>query len=218
MLRPYRTHPAQNERQRGCHTVGRVCRLRRALQPEQTRHHRAHLILLRSTGAHDSLFDHGRCILGDFKALLFSRQQDHAARMPQHECGTDILMIEGVLEGEDRWLVTLDELRDGVVQFGESMGKGIAASEAKDPAFDETSQPRSPAPVPRFDHAVARDLSAGVDAQDPHVIPSPPPSPRRRCRSWKRPDRKSTRLNSSHRTISYAVFCLKKKKMTRTPD
>src|SRR5207248_6199266 len=29
-------------------------------------------------------------------------------------------------------------------------------------------------------------------------------------------DRKSTRLNSSHRTISYAVFCLKKKNITRT--
>src|SRR5437763_10760028 len=28
----------------------------------------------------------------------------------------------------------------------------------------------------------------------------------------KRRDRKSTRLNSSHRCISYAVFCLKKKK------
>src|SRR5438094_3783514 len=28
-------------------------------------------------------------------------------------------------------------------------------------------------------------------------------------------DRKSTRLNSSHRTISYAVFCLKKKKQVR---
>src|SRR5437879_11593556 len=27
-------------------------------------------------------------------------------------------------------------------------------------------------------------------------------------------DRKSTRLNSSHRCISYAVFCLKKKKPT----
>src|SRR5437867_10238902 len=27
-------------------------------------------------------------------------------------------------------------------------------------------------------------------------------------------DRKSTRLNSSHRTISYAVFCLKKKTKT----
>src|SRR5437867_8729655 len=31
-------------------------------------------------------------------------------------------------------------------------------------------------------------------------------------------DRKSTRLNSSHRTISYAVFCLKKKKKTQYPN
>src|SRR3712207_7056784 len=30
-------------------------------------------------------------------------------------------------------------------------------------------------------------------------------------------DRKSTRLNSSHANISYAVFCLKKKKQTYTP-
>src|SRR3712207_7611200 len=29
-------------------------------------------------------------------------------------------------------------------------------------------------------------------------------------------DRKSTRLNSSHANISYAVFCLKKKKHTNT--
>src|SRR5258708_29831605 len=29
-------------------------------------------------------------------------------------------------------------------------------------------------------------------------------------------DRKSTRLNSSHQIISYAVFCLKKKKTTKT--
>src|SRR2546427_2012011 len=29
-------------------------------------------------------------------------------------------------------------------------------------------------------------------------------------------DRKSTRLNSSHSQISYAVFCLKKKKKTNT--
>src|SRR5207248_3693374 len=33
-----------------------------------------------------------------------------------------------------------------------------------------------------------------------------------RGRARRGPDRKSTRLNSSHRTISYAVFCLKKKK------
>src|SRR5207245_7349148 len=41
--------------------------------------------------------------------------------------------------------------------------------------------------------------------------------PRRRRRSGRliqgeRRDRKSTRLNSSHGSISYAVFCLKKKK------
>src|SRR5947209_12302588 len=34
-------------------------------------------------------------------------------------------------------------------------------------------------------------------------IPAPPPAAKR--------DRKSTRLNSSHANISYAVFCLKKK-------
>src|SRR6266446_9911513 len=31
---------------------------------------------------------------------------------------------------------------------------------------------------------------------------------------WRPADRKSTRLNSSHLVISYAVFCLKKKKKT----
>src|SRR3712207_6940857 len=39
-----------------------------------------------------------------------------------------------------------------------------------------------------------------VDHDDPGV--DPPGEP---------PDRKSTRLNSSHANISYAVFCLKKK-------
>src|SRR5690554_7359045 len=41
-----------------------------------------------------------------------------------------------------------------------------------------------------------------------------PSSPGRRTRS-KAVDRKSTRLNSSHVRISYAVFCLKKKNATR---
>src|SRR2546430_7625063 len=37
---------------------------------------------------------------------------------------------------------------------------------------------------------------------------------RRRQRRRRSRDRKSTRLNSSHSQISYAVFCLKKKKIT----
>src|SRR5690349_23091044 len=42
---------------------------------------------------------------------------------------------------------------------------------------------------------------------------------RRRCRRARpcRTDRKSTRLNSSHVEISYAVFCLKKKKESTYP-
>src|SRR2546422_3309752 len=40
--------------------------------------------------------------------------------------------------------------------------------------------------------------------------------PRQAIRLRHREDRKSTRLNSSHGYISYAVFCLKKKKNTQT--
>src|SRR5688572_31931460 len=40
-------------------------------------------------------------------------------------------------------------------------------------------------------------------------------APRARLRPKDAEDRKSTRLNSSHSQISYAVFCLKKKKKTR---
>src|SRR3712207_7891848 len=51
--------------------------------------------------------------------------------------------------------------------------------------------------------------------QNAHLMPPPLGSRRGLCAagrvsSWA--DRKSTRLNSSHANISYAVFCLKKKK------
>src|SRR3712207_8909098 len=48
--------------------------------------------------------------------------------------------------------------------------------------------------------------------QNFHVVLAGPEMPNFR-RFW-RTDRKSTRLNSSHANISYAVFCLKKKKNT----
>src|SRR5690625_6751904 len=43
-----------------------------------------------------------------------------------------------------------------------------------------------------------------IAQQQPQLAPAP-----------RREDRKSTRLNSSHVAISYAVFCLKKKKRTK---
>src|SRR3712207_8113762 len=53
---------------------------------------------------------------------------------------------------------------------------------------------------------VASVLEPGADAeeQDPQVV----------LAEEAEQDRKSTRLNSSHANISYAVFCLKKKKMS----
>src|SRR5437867_7078585 len=63
-------------------------------------------------------------------------------------------------------------------------------------AGDPPSQPRVPL-HPNADVQIAGALR--LHGQDPV-----------RCAGPR--DRKSTRLNSSHRTISYAVFCLKKKK------
>src|SRR3712207_8446128 len=45
------------------------------------------------------------------------------------------------------------------------------------------------------------------EGRGPHGSEEEPPGGRHRR------DRKSTRLNSSHANISYAVFCLKKKKL-----
>src|SRR2546427_6767727 len=71
--------------------------------------------------------------------------------------------------------------------------------------FPYTTLFRSPlrrAPCPRGPRALRAALPV-CDGSDPggdHAPESP------------REDRKSTRLNSSHSQISYAVFCLKKKK------
>src|SRR5256885_12671985 len=56
----------------------------------------------------------------------------------------------------------------------------------------------------RLARQLGQHLRAGARQRDHR---SAPVAGRRCC-----PDRKSTRLNSSHLVISYAVFCLKKKK------
>src|SRR2546422_8378898 len=48
--------------------------------------------------------------------------------------------------------------------------------------------------------------------------PGGPEHPSAGGRDGHRSDRKSTRLNSSHGYISYAVFCLKKKKKDNIPN
>src|SRR2546426_6605651 len=64
---------------------------------------------------------------------------------------------------------------------------------------------RRPAPAHGRDRAGGR-VHRDRGRRQTRIATAPPrPPPRRR-------DRKSTRLNSSHLVISYAVFCLKKKK------
>src|SRR5438876_4289563 len=55
-----------------------------------------------------------------------------------------------------------------------------------------------------------RDCPAAEEVLERILPPGSPALARSATRRWA--DRKSTRLNSSHPSISYAVFCLKKKK------
>src|SRR5256885_5815492 len=72
-------------------------------------------------------------------------------------------------------------------------------------------------------HEVAvaeQHLRAGTRWHDRAVAPivRDRDEPAHRRVASERVDRKSTRLNSSHLVISYAVFCLKKKKKTATEN
>src|SRR2546426_5973008 len=65
----------------------------------------------------------------------------------------------------------------------------------------------------RRDQCERRDARVVVSDERRHPRPERVAGNRERTRAGR--DRKSTRLNSSHLVISYAVFCLKKKKKKR---
>src|SRR5207247_11175933 len=64
------------------------------------------------------------------------------------------------------------------------------------PRIDETDDDEAVDGLDGVDAVSARDRNTGAPAG--------------RLAAFENPDRKSTRLNSSHEWISYAVFCLKK--------
>src|SRR2546426_4087257 len=66
------------------------------------------------------------------------------------------------------------------------------------------------APAPAKSHTLNRRESASAVAAAGHQVTSVGWLPHASSHASR--DRKSTRLNSSHLVISYAVFCLKKKK------
>src|SRR5947207_4299894 len=83
--------------------------------------------------------------------------------------------------------------------------------------FPYTTLFRPPPPCTRSRELRARRARSGRPPGRPRCLaPTPPPRPALSVRRRRRGDRKSTRLNSSHTVISYAVFCLKKKKQNET--
>src|SRR3712207_7929678 len=75
-------------------------------------------------------------------------------------------------------------------------------------------QTRAPARVLRVAlRSATKDRIGTVPATRVRTVPRNVQEARRaRSQAVRKKDRKSTRLNSSHANISYAVFCLKKKK------
>src|SRR5207248_10615343 len=81
---------------------------------------------------------------------------------------------------------------------------GVHPTYAKEAGDDVITPLRELAKSPRV-------VAIGETGLDYHSLPSKATAKDKKVQVFAK-DRKSTRLNSSHRTISYAVFCLKKKK------
>ena len=121
MLRPYTTRTTQDERQCGGNPISGIGGFRRVFELQQMRHHCPHLRLLGSPRTDHRLLDHCGCILGDFESLLLGGEQDDAPCMTKHESGTNVLMIEGVFQGEHGWLVAPDQFGDFMMQLSQAV-------------------------------------------------------------------------------------------------
>src|SRR5690606_39797032 len=92
-----------------------------------------------------------------------------------------------------------------------SLHDALPIFSAQDISYQLPLTPSSPSPPPESQKKCPW-RSTGNPAYKTYPA-YPPAPPRRACQ-----DRKSTRLNSSHVKISYAVFCLKKKKNTESRE
>src|SRR2546430_409536 len=87
------------------------------------------------------------------------------------------------------------------IQHGRLSGRGGAFMAYSDKVVDHYNNPRNVGSMPKEDPNVGTGLVGAPECGDVMKL-----------QMKINPDRKSTRLNSSHSQISYAVFCLKKKK------
>src|SRR6266481_8173646 len=98
-------------------------------------------------------------------------------------------------------------------RLGQSPERRVAQNRGRTPALSDRSLPRQ-GDGPEYPGAALRERHVRADLESRSHRSC---ADHRRREARRRPsrqflDRKSTRLNSSHSSISYAVFCLKKKK------
>src|SRR5437867_5694728 len=124
-----------------------------------------------------------------------------------------------------RWTRATRSRNDGSPEKSERRTRVLTKNPIS-PSNSTRGRPATAVPTGMSSRPVTRCSSAWKAASS--VTKRVTPSARLNCRSAsdsraerakgrRPPDRKSTRLNSSHRTISYAVFCLKKKKQHEHP-
>src|SRR3712207_5613149 len=123
--------------------------------------------------------------------MIESGLVDRLLAVPTFEQRAALLEAEGLLNPDG--LDLLLEVADRLVNNDPGKARRLAELCA-----DMAEPAGAPAAVPRANYVLAgtHDVNGEFDAE---------------LRLIKAADRKSTRLNSSHANISYAVFCLKKK-------
>src|SRR3712207_8550154 len=83
--------------------------------------------------------------------------------------------------------------------------------------FRSEGQATAEDPYERQDHRVGQQgyVDEAPKKGRQHIYEAQQPEDPQGLEDARQEDRKSTRLNSSHANISYAVFCLKKKKKSK---
>src|SRR5439155_14880367 len=150
---------------------------------------------------------------------LFALAPAHEAKQSSQTLGVNAAQLEDRGYAVDRQHVSRDAVID-LVQFcvAHDLVEGILHN-VHQPLVDLALPPEESLAVlhplevtHRHATGVAQNVGYG---EDPFRIDDRIGLPGRRCERDLR-DRKSTRLNSSHVAISYAVFCLKKKRKRAT--
>src|SRR5688500_19313449 len=112
---------------------------------------------------------------------------------------------------ERHWSSTISECR----MMATCYASGACGAVEQRPRKSTLMQPRNYLRARKKGLMGGRGFVAAIRDAPQARLRETAPSPRRNWRGergrWGSPDRKSTRLNSSHLVISYAVFCLKKK-------